>query len=75
MLNVFVESARRGEDADGRLVSHLLHNPAEDGGQWDMLVNVVEKYGVMPKKCWPEPHSAENSRRLNAILNNKVGVK
>jgi len=71
-LNAFVETARRGEPVDGRLVQHLLHNPSEDGGQWHMLVNLVEKYGVMPKKCYPDTWTCENSRRLGLILNNKM---
>lgn len=26
---------------DGRLVQFLLSNPSNDGGQWDMLVNLI----------------------------------
>ena len=72
MMNAFVECARQGETYEGRLVSHLLRNPSDDGGQWDMLVNLVEKYGVVPKVCFPETWSAENSRRLEGITNNRV---
>ncbi|KAM9005698.1 bleomycin hydrolase isoform X1 [Sarcophilus harrisii] len=69
-LNAFVETAEEPED--GRLVQYLLTNPANDGGQWDMLVNIVEKYGVVPKKCFPESHTTEASRRMNDILNHKM---
>lgn len=31
-----------------------------------------EKYGVVPKKCFPESHSSEASRRMNDVLNHKV---
>lgn len=72
LLHSFVDVARKGEAADGRLVQQLLMNPAEDGGQWHMLVNVIEKHGVMPKKLWPDSWSAENTRRLNLIINNKM---
>jgi bleomycin hydrolase len=72
LLDVFTEVAKKGEHADGRLVQHLLKNPSEDGGQWDMLVNLVEKYGVVPKSCWQEAHSAENSLRMNRMINEKV---
>jgi len=74
LLRVFVETARRGESPDGRLVQHLLSNPSNDGGQWQMLVNLVNKYGVVPKKCFSEAWSSENSRRLCIITNNKVCV-
>ena len=69
-----VEVARREprETPDGRLMSFLLNNPTCDGGQWDMVVNLVEKYGVMPKKCFPETYSSENSLRMNRLLKSKV---
>jgi len=73
-LKVFVEVARRGEPVDGRLFQHLLCNPSEDGGQWQMLVNLVNKYGVVPKKCFAEAWSSENSRRFDIITNNKVSL-
>ncbi len=72
-LHAHIDTARRGEKLDGRLVQHLNVNPSEDGGQWVMLVNIVEKYGVMPKKCFPEAISCEQSRRLNNLTNTKVG--
>jgi hypothetical protein len=33
------------ERHDGRLVNFLLKDPIPDAGQWDMVVNIVEKYG------------------------------
>uniref|UniRef100_A0A8C1S765 Bleomycin hydrolase n=1 Tax=Cyprinus carpio TaxID=7962 RepID=A0A8C1S765_CYPCA len=71
-LHACVETAQRNESVDGRLVQFLLSNPTNDGGQWDMLVNLIEKYGVVPKKCFPESHSSEASRRMNDILNHKL---
>jgi aminopeptidase C len=35
------------EDLDGRLVQALLSDPVGDGGQWDMLSNLVAKYGLV----------------------------
>ena len=72
ILEAFIDTARKGEASDGRLLQHLLANPSEDGGQWHMLVNVVEKHGLMPKGCFLEAWSAENTRRLNLTINNKV---
>ncbi|XP_072254241.1 bleomycin hydrolase-like [Pyxicephalus adspersus] len=71
-LNAFVETAHLNEPVDGRLMQFLLSNPTNDGGQWDMLVNLIEKYGVIPKKCFPESHTSEATRRMNDILNHKV---
>lgn len=71
-LNNVVKTAQRGEKVDGRLVSFLLLDPTSDGGQWDMLVNLITKHGLMPKKCFPESFSCESSLRMNAILKSKV---
>ena len=72
-LQVFVETARNKEPADGRLLQHLLKSPSsEDGGQWDMLVGLVEKYGVMPQSCFPDTWNSESSRRLGQLMNSKV---
>lgn len=37
-----------------------------------MLVNIITKYGLMPKKNFPESFSCETSNTLNVILNSKV---
>ena len=71
-LNNIVETAKRGEEVNGRLVSFLLGDPIGDGGQWDMIVSIINKHGVMPKKCFPESFSCESSARMNAILKSKL---
>ena len=49
--NFFLESMiqTRGEPLDGRLMTHLLSNTnlMSDGGQWDMLANLITKYGLV----------------------------
>ena len=35
------------EELDGRLVQRLMESPVGDGGQWDMVANLVEKYGLV----------------------------
>ena len=36
---------------------------------------LLEKYGVVPKKCFTESHTTEATRRMNDILNHKVQPK
>jgi len=73
-LNTIADIYQRNpkEDANGRLGSFLLKSPISDGGQWDMIVNLVEKHGVVPKKCFPETFSCEKSLRMNGILKSKL---
>ena len=65
--NYFLESIldTLDEPANGRLVSYLLTAPVNDGGQWDMLCNLIEKYGVVPKTAYPES-CASCTRRARA---------
>jgi len=71
-LNNVVEIFKKGEPVDGRLMAFLLRSPIDDGGQFDMIVNLVQKYGLMPKKAFPESYSSEASARLNSILRSKL---
>ncbi len=72
--NYFLESIleTRDEPVDGRLVSWLLTAPVQDGGQWDMFVNLVEKYGIVPKWVMPESFHSSDSRLMNRILTTKL---
>lgn len=38
------------EELDGRLMQSLMSSPMSDGGQWDMVTNLVGKYGLV--SCW-----------------------
>lgn len=60
------------EDITSRDVAFLLATPQQDGGQWDMLVAIIQKYGIVPKTIMPETSSSSNSRELNTILNKKL---
>ncbi|KAI8640895.1 peptidase C1B, bleomycin hydrolase [Parasitella parasitica] len=60
------------EDIDDRVVQYLLTDPVGDGGQFDMLINLVEKYGVVPKSVFPETYASSNSRRLNWLVTVKL---
>lgn len=72
--NYFLESMIEtiNEPLEGRLVSWLLSTPQQDGGQWDMLVSIIKKYGVVPKQVMPETFHSSSSRELNALLNRKL---
>ena len=71
LLNIYEEVAKT-EEADSRTMMFLMSDPSCDGGQWHMLVNLITKYGLMPKSAWPDVHSSGNSRRMNTMINSKV---
>ncbi|HEL9642529.1 aminopeptidase C [Streptococcus suis] len=69
--NWFLEQiiATADQEIDSRKVKFLLDTPQQDGGQWDMVVALFEKYGVVPKSVYPESISSSSSRELNQYLN------
>lgn len=52
----------------------IAQNPVEDGGYWTMAVNIIKKYGMMPKSNFPESYGSEDSYELNDILNSKASI-
>ena len=72
--NYFLESILEtlDEPVSGRLISYLLQAPVNDGGQWDMFCNLVEKYGLVPKSTYPESTISSASRELNTYLTEKL---
>lgn len=47
----------------------LVHEWAlSDGGWWNYVVALIDKYGVVPAQAMPETHSSENTRDMNRVL-------
>ena len=69
-LNSIIETAQKSWDS--RLIMHLLDNPIQDGGQWDMWVNLINKYGVVPKSEMPETYQSGKSMRMNRMITRKL---
>ncbi|EOL48741.1 aminopeptidase C [Enterococcus phoeniculicola] len=72
--NYFYENilATATDSLDSRKVAFLLSMPQQDGGQWDMIVSIFQKYGIVPKSAMPESSNSSNSRDLNNYLNKKL---
>ncbi|MCI1721985.1 MAG: C1 family peptidase [Lachnospiraceae bacterium] len=73
-VNYFLESmiALADRPTDDRLVSYLLTTGIADGGQWDMFVNLAEKYGVIPKAAMEETYQSSNTAGMNKLLDTKL---
>ena len=72
--NYFLEQIIETSDmpTNSRVVEWLLKNIIPDAGQWDMFVNLVKKYGVIPKSVMPETISSGASRIMNSSLIGKL---
>ncbi|TKA69300.1 hypothetical protein B0A49_08272 [Cryomyces minteri] len=60
------------EPLDGRLVASLLASPVGDGGQWDMVANLVAKYGLVPQSLYPDSFNAENTAFMDRLITAKL---
>jgi len=72
--NYFLENILKTLDDhyDSRIMMHLLQAPVQDGGQWDMFVNLIEKYGVVPQSVMPETNHSSRSGMMNYFLTHKL---
>lgn len=73
-IRSFLELAVSMKDTslDDRTYVWLLQNGIGDGGQWDMFVNIIEKYGVIPKACMPESFQSSNTAVMNQLINTRL---
>jgi len=72
--NYFLENilSTLDDDYDSRIIMWLVNNPIQDGGQWDMFVNLMEKYGIVPQSVMPESVHSSSSRAMNQIITRKL---
>ena len=68
--NLFLEMiiANRERKWDDREIQTWMASPVGDGGWWSFYVNLIEKYGLVPKTVMPDTSNTDNSNRMNSIL-------
>lgn len=57
---------------NSRIVHMLLKDPISDGGMSNMIINLINKYGVIPQSNMNETHQSVNSSKLNELINNRL---
>ncbi len=62
----------KDRDSDDRERYHLLTRGIEDGGQWDLFVNIINKYGIVPKSVMEETFQSSNTNEINKLINRKL---
>lgn len=58
--------------SEERTLDTILERGIEDGGQWDLFVNIINKYGIVPKDAFPETYQSSNTQSINCMLNRYV---
>lgn len=59
-------------DHDDRTLQHLLKIGIQDGGQWDMFVALIEKYGLVPMEAMVETAASSKTMFMNRLINIKL---
>ncbi|MCK4716195.1 MAG: C1 family peptidase [Candidatus Marinimicrobia bacterium] len=72
--NLFLEAVirTRDKDIDDREVQWLFRRPVGDGGVWNMMPSLVEKYGLVPKDVMPESYNSENTLMMRRLVRRKI---
>lgn len=65
-LEMVIEHAQ--EPVKGQLMQYVLRGMS-DGGYWCEAVDLIEKYGVVPKSVQPETYQSEHTSRFLAAMN------
>lgn len=47
--------------------------PTTDGGTWSFFVNLITKYGIVPKSCYGEGYNSRDTEGMNEFLFAKLG--
>ena len=62
----------KDRDIDDRERYHILTKGVQDGGQWELFVNIINKYGLVPKTVMSDTYQSLNPSEVNHLLNRKL---
>jgi bleomycin hydrolase len=68
--NMFLEAiiATRDKDIDDRELQAIIATPASDGGWWNYVVSLIQKYGVVPQSVFPETNNSSSSGKMDQAI-------
>jgi len=72
--NTFLENVISTGDKDllDREVVFILGDPFPDGGYWSYVVDLINKYGVVPKAVMPETQNSSNTGMMDNLIARKL---
>ena len=62
----------RERNIHDRELAFLLDAPIGDGGQWNMVVDLVAKYGLVPMIAMPETYASSKTGDMNRLLKKRL---
>ncbi len=75
--NLYLESVIELRDADflDRDWEFVTKISFEDGGWWNYVAGLIEKYGVVPLSAMPETHASNHTQTVNEVLGRLLRVR
>lgn len=72
--NTFLELIIETRDRDplDRELTIILEDPFPDGGLWIYSVELIEKYGIVPKSAMPESQQTSNTGMMGRLISRKL---
>ena len=62
----------KDQPIDSRKFQWLLDTCISDGGQWDMVVSLIKKYGICQKNAMGETFTSSHTAKMNQLLNQRL---
>lgn len=74
--NIFLDAIAKTREKPytDRYIEWLLRTPIQEGGNWLGFVELVRKYGAVPKDIMPETFNSSNSGPMNDVLARRLRV-
>ncbi len=72
--NLFLELAisLRGEPVHSRRLDCLLENFITDGGNWNYVRALLQKYGAVPESVMPDDYAAAHTADMDALIKTRL---
>lgn len=67
-LEYIYDLAKQGKDNSSLEYAALIEHSMGDGGTWKMFVELIKKYGVVPKDIYPDNTQVKHTNKMNQLL-------
>lgn len=67
-FNILTNRFKYSKDCYEKNTYEVLLNGIGDGGYFTWFANLVDKYGIVPKECFPDSYHSNNSTEIDIIL-------
>jgi len=62
----------RSEPVHSRRLDTLLHNLISDGGNWNYVRALIQKYGAVPQSVMPDDYAASHTAEMAALIKTRL---